>query len=240
MKRIVTKYEFEMAVVNLPLKTLIDKIREVPGDIVELGVWTGLNSCQFMWQIPEKRYVGFDTFNGYTEEDIETSPNKEGLLANNERWNHSKKETVEMLQNFKDSHSLGEYEIIEGDLKQTLPKYIEEGKMREVAMLYVDCNAYLPAIRGIEAVYPIMSKGAIICIDEHQAGGETKAILEAADKYGLEVIDPVTNEEIILNNTIKRIEAMNKICEEAKDKPFEYCDEFYHIHGHHRGRWDSL
>ena len=175
--------------INLQLKTLIDKIREVPGDIVELGVWTGLNSCQFMWQIPEKRYVGFDTFNGYTEEDIETSPNKEGLLANKGRWNHSKKETVERLQNFKDSYALGEFEIIEGDLKQTLPKYIEEEKMKEVAMLYVDCNAYLPAIKGIEAIYPIMPKGGIICIDEHQVGGETKAILEAADKYGLEVIE---------------------------------------------------
>ncbi|SVA76511.1 uncharacterized protein METZ01_LOCUS129365 [marine metagenome] len=175
--------------INLELKTLLDKIAEVPGDIIELGAWTGNNSVQFMWQAPLRKYIGFDTFNGYTKEDIETSPNKKGLLANEGRWNHNEKETVQRLQNFKSAYALGEFEIIKGDLKETLPEYIKEEKVKEVAMLYVDCNAYLPAIRGIEAVYPIMPKGGIICIDEHQVGGETKALLEAADKYELEVID---------------------------------------------------
>ena len=181
--------------INFELKTLIDKIKNVPGDIIELGTWTGNNSVQFMWQAPARKYIGFDTFNGYTKEDIETSPNKEGLLANEGRWNHEEKEIIQRLQKFKErticdyGFNTADFEIIKGDLKETLPKYIKEGKVKEVAMLYVDCNAYLPAIRGIEAVYPIMPKGGIICIDEHQVGGETKALLEISDKYGLEVID---------------------------------------------------
>jgi len=34
----------------------------------------------------------------------------------------------------------------------------------------------------------------------------------------------------------ERVEAMNKVCEEIKDKPFQYYDKFFHIHGSHRGR----
>ena len=174
---------------NLELKSIIDKIQDVTGDIVELGVYTGNNSIQFMWQAPNKKYFGFDTFNGYTKEDIDTSPNKEGLLDNQGRWNHDKNETIARLENFQEKFNAGIFEIIEGDLKKTLPKHIEDNKIKQVAMLYVDCNAYLPAIKGIESIYPIMPKGGIICIDEHQVGGETKALLETAERHGLEVIE---------------------------------------------------
>ena len=175
--------------INLELGFLIDKIREVEGDIVELGVYTGNNSIQFMWQVPEKKYIGFDTFSGYTKEDIETSPNKEGLIDNANRWNHDKNQTIKRIQSFKDRFELGDFEIVEGDLKITFPEYVKENKIKNISMLYIDCNAYLPASVGIETAYPIMNPGSIICIDEHQVGGETKAIVEASKKYGLEVID---------------------------------------------------
>ena len=182
---------------NLELKTITDKIADVPGDIIELGVYTGNNAVQFMWLLPYKKYFGFDTFSGYTEEDIESSPNKEGLISNQGRWDHDEKETIQRIEMFEKkikvmllkSHPVAGFEIIKGDLKETLPKEIKNKKIQQAALLYVDCNAYLPAIRGIEAVYPTMPKGAIICIDEHQVGGETKALIETANKYGLTVID---------------------------------------------------
>ncbi len=34
----------------------------------------------------------------------------------------------------------------------------------------------------------------------------------------------------------ERVEAMNKVCEEIKDKPFKYYDKFFQIHGSHRNR----
>ena len=35
---------------------------------------------------------------------------------------------------------------------------------------------------------------------------------------------------------IKRINDMNKRCEEIKETPFSYVDSFYHLHGSHRNR----
>tara|TARA_R100000005_G_C4920425_1_gene153960 strand:- start:60 stop:647 length:588 start_codon:yes stop_codon:yes gene_type:complete len=175
-----------MIEVNTKLKSILDKITDIDGDIVELGVYTGNNSIQFMMQAPNRKYFGFDTFCGYTEEDIESSPNKQGLIDNGSRWNHSKEETTLRI---KKSGLTSEFELVEGDLKETLPMYIKNKKIKCVSLLYVDCNAYLPSLKGIEAVYPIMPKGAIICIDEHLVGGETAALKEVAEKYNLDVID---------------------------------------------------
>ncbi len=177
---------------NLEMKSILDKITDVDGDIVELGVYTGNNSVEFMLQVPSRKYFGFDTFCGYTNEDIEypVNENKEGLIDNEGRWNHSKEKVISRIEEYKETFSLNtEYEIVEGDLKRTVPLHVKNKKIRNVALLYVDCNAYLPAIRGIEAIYPILSEGGIICIDEHQVGGETKAIEKTAEKYGLDIID---------------------------------------------------
>lgn len=36
---------------------------------------------------------------------------------------------------------------------------------------------------------------------------------------------------------VKRIKDMNAVYEKIKNEPFTYVDRFYHIHGHHRGRF---
>tara|TARA_E500000331_G_scaffold90567_1_gene86406 strand:- start:2279 stop:3058 length:780 start_codon:yes stop_codon:yes gene_type:complete len=188
---------------NNQLGFLVNEVRAIPGDIVELGVHTGNNATQFLWHMPEKKYFGFDTFTGYTKKDMDEDPESDSLKSNmkENRWVHDKQKTVERIEDFnkkinqiarillnrQDMSFSYDFEIIKGDIKRTVPKAVKEGNMKEVAFLYVDCNAYLPAIKGIEAIYPILSDGGMICIDEHKDGGETKALNEIAEKYGLKV-----------------------------------------------------
>lgn len=190
---------------NKELELIINQIRGVSGDIVELGVHTGNNATQFMWHIPEKKYFGFDTFTGYTKKDMEEDPKREDLKSNmrDNRWRHSKEKTVERIEDLnKKLNQVGrillndpevtliyDYDIIKGDIKRTVPKEIKSGNLSDVSLLYVDCNAYLPSIKGMEAIYPILSEGGMICIDEHKEGGETKALNEIAEKYGHEVLE---------------------------------------------------
>jgi hypothetical protein len=49
-------------------------------------------------------------------------------------------------------------------------------------------------------------------------------------------IKDMLNIEMNIDNGIKRIEDMNKVYQEIKDKPFNYIDNFYEIHGSHRNR----
>ena len=196
---------------NRQLELIINQIRGVPGDIVELGVHTGNNATQFMWHIPEKKYFGFDTFTGYTKKDMEEDPKREDLKSNmtSKRWNHQKEKTVERIEDLNkkinqiarilladpDVTLIYDYEIVKGDIKRTVPQKIKEGGLSQVSLLYVDCNAYLPSIKAMESIYPILSDGGIICIDEHKDGGETKALNEIAEKYGQKVMETGFNFE---------------------------------------------
>lgn len=47
---------------------------------------------------------------------------------------------------------------------------------------------------------------------------------------------PEGNAKLHIQNAVKRIKAMNALCERIKDKPFSYWDRFYGIHGSHRNR----
>ncbi len=171
------------------LDRVYSKINEVPGHIIELGVAKGRNTLIFGNLIhmngdaEVRRYYGFDTFNGYTHEDTKSST---WLKATS--W---KDTSVNYVENrirhagFSESCSL-----IEGDLKVTLPRFIENGangftpNNLRIALLYVDCNAYSAALAGMEILKDYMSPGGIICIDEKQQGGETKALIEFCNKYG--------------------------------------------------------
>lgn len=59
--------------------------------------------------------------------------------------------------------------------------------MSKFALLYIDCNAYTPAIKAMETFYYHLSPGAVICIDEKVQGAETRALVEFAEKRGLRV-----------------------------------------------------
>ena len=160
------------------------------GNIVELGVAKGRNSILFgnilQKEKCNKKYFGFDTFFGYTEEDIRTAPNSEILakIKASGRWNGSKIQVENMLA---EAGHKNRCQLIEGDLKETLPQFFRTHPNEIISLLYVDCNAYLAALTGMRVAWERLVPGGIVCIDEHRVGGETKAILEFAKEKSLKV-----------------------------------------------------
>ena len=59
------------------INTLLGNVKNVNGDIIELGVYKGQNTYIIGDFIRDanltKRYIGFDTFEGYTEQDTCTN-----------------------------------------------------------------------------------------------------------------------------------------------------------------------
>lgn len=159
------------------LDRVYQKIVTVPGDIVELGVAYGRNSIIFSNLVKMngddmvRRYYGFDTFKGYTEESMKIDKH-----LGKESWKDNSKEYV-----WDKIVRLGHKDIcqlIEGDIVEEVPKFITQKPNLRIALLYVDCNAYLPAIKSMEFFKKYMMPGGIICIDEKHSGGETNALLE--------------------------------------------------------------
>ena len=111
------------------LQRIMNLVSNVEGDIVELGVFKGTNSIVFGKSIkeitPEKKYIGIDTFNGYTADDLEVSKKKVSDINFNTltqiqesgRWDWSKAAVDNLLEEQDISDVC---EIVEGDIKDVI------------------------------------------------------------------------------------------------------------------------
>ena len=179
------------------LDRIYQKISTVPGHIVEIGVARGRNSIIFGNLImlngddEVRRYYGFDTFEGYREQDLESSRH-----LSRDAWKYT---TAKFVRKRLQSASLSRIcSIIQGDVKETAPVFLNQGSSDRhqpghlrVALLYVDCNAYLPSLTAMEDFKDYMSPGGVICIDEKMQGGETRALIDFCKRHNLEFVkDP--------------------------------------------------
>lgn len=164
------------------LDRIYSKIGEVPGHIVELGVAYGRNAIIFSHlkkmhnEDDVRKYYGFDTFDGYTDESISNSDN----LSSSAWKGISIKKVTQRIN--KAGFQSG-FHFYKGDILKTVPGFLAENPDFKAALLYIDCNAYEPAIAALEAFKDHMTPGAVICIDEKKQGGETRALIEFCKKH---------------------------------------------------------
>jgi len=175
---------------------LLNKVVDIPGDIIELGVYNGRNSLimgNFLCSSGphNKKYVGFDTFYGYTAEDIQEAINAgdsaDGIKQNQEsgRWVICMESVIGRLK----KASLTNYcKLVGGDIKQTVPAYLrDKSDDYLISMIYIDCNVYLAAITALRACKNYLSDGAMIVVDEHTIGGETRALNDFAKECDINI-----------------------------------------------------
>ncbi len=161
------------------------QVREVPGHVVELGVAYGRNAILFSHlfrmhaEEDVRKYVGFDTFDGYNETSLEQERN-----LSDTAWKDNSKQRVE--DRLKMAKVASSCTLVAGDIMKTVPEFTQSQPNLRIALLYVDCNAYDPALFGMESLLSYMSPGGIICIDEKKQGGETRALIEFCEKHGFE------------------------------------------------------
>jgi hypothetical protein len=166
-------------------------IENVPGHIVEVGVARGRNAVIFGHLIrltgddQVRNYYGFDTFEGYTDDDLRRSPHLSAA-----EW---KATTLQFVQDRLREAKLAELcHVFKGDIKQVAPQFVNSKQARfqpgalRIALLYIDCNAFLPARFSMDFFKPYMTPGGVICIDEKLQGGETEALIGFCKDNGLE------------------------------------------------------
>lgn len=173
---------------------LVKLISGIPGDIFEMGVCGGRGIFSFYHSLSllEGSYelrevIGFDTFKG-----IQGVSEKDKNIyreVNNGEFAFSDKEQLENIANihesFKDNwFNKKRIHLVEGDVMDTLPKYLETNKHKLVSLLYLDMDIYTPTKFAIKTVLPRMAKGSIIAFDElyyRSFPGETTALLDTLD-----------------------------------------------------------
>ena len=178
---------------------LFKMIREVPGHVFECGVLFGggLFSFAHFSTIFEpvncqRRIVGFDTFEGLPqlhEKDRSSTPSSklhQGAMAVD-----SHDELIQAIKVFDMNRALPhlpKIELVRGDVRKTLPHYLQQHGHVLVALLYLDMDIYLSTRAAIEACVDRMPKGAIIVFDEFSCErwpGETASLIDTLGIRGM-------------------------------------------------------
>ena len=166
---------------------LVRQIREVKGDIVELGVYRGLSLLSFAhlneyYSKDKKRTIyGVDTFQGFPE----IGPKDQAPYDLNIKHANGLSavqyldETRGLVNNFNKQAKNTKIELVVGNIEQAAP-LLAKKKIR-LAMLHFDADLYVPTKIGLQYLYPRLSKGGVAVFDEYansEWGGETRAVDE--------------------------------------------------------------
>ena len=171
---------------------IFKRILTVNGSIVECGVlhgagllaWAKLSSI-FEPANHVRKVIGFDTFGGFPSvagEDTQTGTFNElqkGGLTGSKIDNVL--EAVKVYDLNRPISHIQKIELVQGDLFQTAPAYLESNPHLVVSLLYLDLDLYEPTKKALEVFLPRMPKGAVIAFDELNAKifpGETIAVME--------------------------------------------------------------
>lgn len=176
------------------MDALYRKITDVPGVIMEFGVLHGRHLAAFtaLRSIYEpynslRRVVGFDTFVGFpdiADVDRVTPSAVEGRFAVPE---HEVDHLREVLASHEVDEPFGHTQrsfVVQGDVRETVPQYLEENPETVIALAYFDLDLYEPTRATLDAIRPYLVRGSILAFDElahPKWPGETIALREFMD-----------------------------------------------------------
>ena len=182
---------------------LFRKILHVHGSIIDGGVNAGCSLMTFaqLSAIFEpvnytRRIIGFDTFTGIPDihqKDINPGKTSSHVCKggfNAEGYDEDILRAVDIFDSNRNLGHIPKVEIIRGDVRETMPKYLKDNPHLIVSLLHLDMDVYEATKVAIETFFPRMPKGAMIIFDEiNQPGypGETLAVLETLGVRNLRI-----------------------------------------------------
>jgi hypothetical protein len=186
----------------LVMSEIYERIKGVPGCLVEFGTWWGQNLVllENLRAIHEpfnkqRTILGFDTFTGYTprsEQDKESDVWKEASYSTGKGYIEYLRELLAVHEGSNVlGHVRGRHLLVEGDIEATAPRYFAEHPETIVAFAYFDVALYRPTRAALEAVKPHLVSGSVLLLDEltwPESPGEAIAFKElfARDEVRIE------------------------------------------------------
>ena len=150
-------------------------IKDLPGSVVELGVYFGAGMFSFAKMLEQfcpgdrsRKVYGFDTFDGYSG-----FTNDDGMAEN---WvNESigeKRSNFDVISKLCELNNLDNLiagversVVIRGDVTETVPTFASRANGLRIALLYFDTNLYEPTLAGLEHLYPLVVPGGVVAFN---------------------------------------------------------------------------
>lgn len=161
---------------------LYKRIVTLPGAIVECGVFKGASFLrlatyrELLENSVSRKLIGFDIFGEFPATHcVDDKQHRASFIdsAGAESISCSELDKVMKLKGIKN------FELIKGDIIETVPKYVTDNPQLKIALLHVDTDIYEPASVILAELYDKVCRGGIIVFDDYGVfPGETKAVDE--------------------------------------------------------------
>lgn len=165
------------------------EIANLPGDIIELGVFKGaslvrwatfrnLIECQ-----SSRRITGFDAFGNFPTAHLE----HKGCLQFAKEHDTGSGVGISKtdLEQVFEKKGIGNINLMEGDIFDSLPTWLEHNPYTRIALLHLDMDVYEPTIFALEELWSRLVPGGALVVDDYNAvDGATAATDEFFAREG--------------------------------------------------------
>jgi hypothetical protein len=166
-----------------------NKVKDLPGDIVEIGVFKGSGIATFSKFVEiyspnsNKKIIGFDIFQKNNEEilmkDMEIDKNNMNVVYSRVNKNELTLESVDNRLMNMNIHK--KYILVEGDVEDSLPAFLEKNPGFRISLLYIDCDIERPTYFSLKYLWDRILPGGIVLFDEYEHHSFSES--NGADKF---------------------------------------------------------
>lgn len=170
---------------------LYKKIMNLPGAVIECGVFKGASLIRFatfrntLENYFSRKIIGFDIFGEFPDTsfaDDKSFRDKFISQAGSESM-----DVAELKEYLKQKNLSDNVELIKGNIIETIPNYIKNNPQLKVALLHIDVDLYEPTKSSLECLVPLMVKGGVVILDDYGFfPGATRAIDDYFSGYEIQ------------------------------------------------------
>jgi hypothetical protein len=160
---------------------LYKKIINLPGSIVECGVYKGASLMRWAHfrqslENNESRHIyGFDAFGSFPKKGLKSSLDKRFVDEYDDGGGVGI--SVKKLENFYKKKKFSNIQLIKGNVLSTLEKFKKNNQHLKIALLHLDMDVYEPTLHALKVLSKNMIKGGLIIIDDYATvEGATRAV----------------------------------------------------------------
>lgn len=160
------------------LQRCVERVLEdnVPGDLIETGVWRG-GACIFMrgilkaYGVTDRLVWVADSFNGLPAPDVKKYPQDANLHL--EQYRELAVSAADVQRNFERYELFDDrVKFLEGWFKDTLPK----APVKQLAIMRLDGDLYESTMDALASLYDRLSPGGFVIIDDYSIPACAQAV----------------------------------------------------------------
>lgn len=175
-------------------------VKDIPGHIVELGVFRGDSLLRFakfaeIFSVYDRSFdvIGFDNFRGFPDFHEKDGRRAHAFDKDIGGWSSAAYrddllQLIEIFDHDRFAPQKPRIRLIEGDIRETVPRFATEVPGAVIRLLHLDADLYEPTKIALENFWDRLAIGGVLLLDEYGFDiypGEASAVHEFFAGRGL-------------------------------------------------------